>query len=218
LQESEDLYHWSKEDEEKLLSAGLAKKAINELPILAGACRESQSLWMKDKQTRKEAEEKWNEESPKAFYFRDQLIHAFRYAFRNNPDLLNRVDEIAEGNGNADMVQDFNDLAILGKANIKLLEAIHFDTALLDEVANKSDEMADLLGRTNGDRLSENESKIMRDRMYTLLKQTVDQIRDCGKYVFWRDENRLRGYSSAYYRRLNAKKERTKEVDDSSLN
>lgn len=218
MQESEDLYHWSKEDEEKLLLAGLSKKAINDLPVLASACRESQSLWMKDQQTRKEAEEKWSKESPKAFDFRDQLIHAFRYAFRDNPDLLGRVDEIAEGYGNADMVQDLNDLAILGKANIKLLEAINFNTALLDEAADKSDAMADLLGRANGDRLSENESKIMRDRMYTLLKQTVDEIRDCGKYVFWRDGNRLKGYSSAYYRRLNAKKERTKkEVDDNNL-
>lgn len=217
LQEAEDLFHWSKEDKEKLILAGLKEELITELPVFTGACRESQSIWMKDLQTRKEAEEEWSKESPKTFDFRNQLIHSFRYAFRDNTDLKGRVDDIADGYGNADMVQDLNDLAILGKANVELLKAISFDTELLDEAAIKSDEMADLLGRTNGDRLSENETKIIRDRIYTLLKQVVDEIRDCGKYVFWRNDDRLKGYSSAYYKRLYAKKKRTEELDNANL-
>ncbi len=218
LQEAEDLSHWSKDDLEELVKAGLQKKSITDLPILTGACREAQSLWMKDQQTRKEAEEKWSIESPKAFDFRNQLLHSFRYAFRNNPELMSNVDEIAEGYGNADMVQDLNDLAILGKGYIKLFEAINFDMALLDEAAAKSDELATLLASANGDRLSENELKEMRDRMYTLLKHVVDEIRDCGKYVFWRDENRLKGYTSAYQKRLNAKKRKPEEVLNNNLN
>ena len=217
LQEAEDLYHWSKEDQAQLLTTGLQKSVINDLPSLAGACREAQSIWMKDLQTKEEAEEKWSNESPKMFDFRDQLLHSFRYAFRENQDLLARVNDIAEGYGNADMVQDLNDLAILGKANVELLKAIGFDIKLLDVAANKSDNMADLLGRANGDRLSENETKVMRDRMYTLLKQSVDMIRDCGKYVFWRDEERLKGYSSKYQRLLRGKSKKSEEVQNTEL-
>jgi hypothetical protein len=200
-QEAEDLYHWCKDDLAQLTNAGLSEEVINNLPVCTGALREAQSIWMKEQQTRKEAEQKWVDESPVAFDFRDQLVHSFRYAFRKSSDLLNRVDAISEGASNADMVQDLNDLAILGKANTELLQQIGFDLQLLDKAAEQSDYLADLLGQANGDRKSENESKEIRDRMYTLLKYVVDEIRDCGKYVFWQNENRLKGYSSVYMRR-----------------
>ncbi|WP_171973151.1 hypothetical protein [Saccharicrinis aurantiacus] len=51
---------------------------------------------------------------------------------------------------------------------------------------------------------------IIRDQMYTLLKRYVDEIRSCGKYLFWRNSDRLRGYSSEYKRKQylrNKKKE-----------
>ena len=37
----------------------------------------------------------------------------------------------------------------------------------------------------------------MRDKAYTHLKQAVDQVRECGQYVFWRNEARLKGYGRA---------------------
>lgn len=71
--------------------------------------------------------------------------------------------------------------------------------------ASKSDMLADLLGKANGDRLGVNESKDLRNRMYTLLKKSVDEIRNCGKYVFWRIKDRLKGYSSRYQRKIRGK-------------
>ena len=41
----------------------------------------------------------------------------------------------------------------------------------------------------------------MRDKAYTHLKQAVDEVRECGQYVFWRNEARLKGYSSRYFRK-----------------
>lgn len=205
-QEAEDLYHWCKDDEAELTKAGLSAEVIENLPVLTGATREAQSLWMKEQQTRKEAEQKWADESPGAFDFRDRLVHSFRYAYRKSPDLLNRVDAIAEGSSNADMIQDLNDLAVLGKANKEALQKISFDLQLLDKAAEQSDYLADLLGQANGDRKSNNEDKEIRDRMYTLLKHVVDEIRDCGKYVFWQNENRLKGYSSAYQKRIRGRR------------
>lgn len=32
--------------------------------------------------------------------------------------------------------------------------------------------------------------KVWRDKASTHLKQAVDEIRECGQYVFWRDEAR----------------------------
>lgn len=178
---------------------------LGELPVRAGALREAQSLWFKDRYSPEEAEEEWKVRSPEAFEFRDELLHSFRFAFRKDEIISARVAAIAEGSSNADMIQDLNDLSVLGKANPEPLKAIGFKMALLDEAAVKADEMADLLASANGDRNEHSEAKTIRDKAYTYLKELVDEVRDAGKYLFWRTPERYKGYVSQYWKRRNSK-------------
>jgi len=152
VQESEDLYHWCRDDRDALINGGIDPVLIDLLPVRAGACRESQSLWIKERNTRQQAEQEWKVMAPQAFGLRNHLLHAFRYAFRKDPVLLGRVDEIAQGDTNSDMVQDLNDLSVLGKANLNQVTAVGVPVEQLDEAANVSDVMGDLLGATNGER------------------------------------------------------------------
>ncbi|MFC2137412.1 hypothetical protein ACFLTE_04490 [Bacteroidota bacterium] len=198
LQETEDLFQWCKDDKEKLIGAGLSWAFIKELPIRAGACREAQSLWMKEYRSRQEAEKEWKEQSPEAYDLRDQLAHSLRYAFRKDQLLRNKVSIIRDGTGHADMIQDLNDLAVLGKSNIALLQAINFDITLLEKAAELADKMAVLLAEANGDKSVENSTKTIRDKAYTYLKEAVDEVRECGKYLFWRNPDRYKGYISQY--------------------
>lgn len=47
------------------------------------------------------------------------------------------------------------------------------------------------------------------------MKALVDEIREAGKYVFWKDEIRYRGYTSEYWRKRNrSKSEDEPEVTD----
>ena len=200
VQEAENLYHWCLGDQKELTSVGLDWELVIGLQARSGACREAQSLWVKERNTNQEAERLWKVEAPAAFDLRDQLIHSFRFAFRKDEGLLARVEEIAQGNSNADMVQDLNDLAVLGKANRKPLEEINFDMTLLDRAADTSDRMGDLLGATNGERKAVSEAMIVRDKAYTYMKLAVDEIRECGKFVFWRNPDRLKGYASDYHK------------------
>lgn len=206
VQEAENLYHWSFDDQAALSNAGLSLNSINNLAVRAGACREAQSLWVKERKMNQEAEKLWKAEAPAAFGMRDHLIHAFRYAFRKDAALLTRVDEIAQGDSNSDMVQDLNDLSVLGKDHLDLLALINFAPIELDDAATTADHMGDLLGATNGERKEESESMIIRDKAFTYLKQAVDEIRDCGKFVFWRNPDRLKGYASDYWQRKNTSK------------
>lgn len=208
VQEAEDLYHWCQDDQAALTRAGLDWMNVVKLPVRAGACRESQSRWIKERNTRQKAEQDWKDKSPLAFELRDRLLHDFRYAFRNHEGLLSRVEEIAQGDSNSDMVQDLNDLSVLGKANLDLLAAVGFDAALLDEAALTADEMGDLLGATNGERKEDSEAMIIRDQAFTYLKAPMDEIRNCGKYVFWKNPDRLEGYVSAFFKRKNAAAEK----------
>jgi len=204
VQEAEDLYHWCQDDKVALTHAGLDWANVDNLPARAGACREAQSRWNKERNTRQQDEQAWKDKSPLAFDLRDQLLHSFRYAFRNDEELLARVEDIAQGDSNSDMVQDLNDLSVLGKANLDLLAAIGFDAALLDEAALKSDEMGDLLGATNGERKKDSDAMMIRDQAFTYLKAPMDEIRNCGKYVFWKNPDRLDGYVSNYWQHRNA--------------
>jgi hypothetical protein len=198
LQEAEDTYHWSITDAAQLATVGITQEMIDDIPVRAGALREAQSIWFKDRYSQEEAQQEWKIQSPEAFDLRDELLHIFYFAFRKDEVLLNRIRAIAEGDSNADMIQDLNDLAVLGKANIDAVKAVGAKPALLDQAATKADEMANLLAAANGDRAEQSETKTIRDKAYTHLKQLIDEVREAGRFLFWRNPDRYKGYTSKY--------------------
>ena len=201
LQEGENLYHWSLDDKSKLADVGLDAALIDDLPVRAGALREAQSLWMKERHLKEEAQKEWTVKSPAAYELHDDLISDFRYAYRKREDAMTKVRAIADGSGHMDMIQDLNDLSVFGKENPEELEKVKFDMTRLELAAEMSNEMADLLGRANGESKSDSKEKVIRDQAFTHMKEAVDEIMDCGKYVFRKDKVRLKGYRSEYYRK-----------------
>ncbi|NIM17283.1 MAG: hypothetical protein GTO45_35215 [Candidatus Aminicenantes bacterium] len=213
IQEAENLYLWSQEDKDALMAKGLALELMDDIPIRAGALREAESRWNLKRFTRKEAEKQWKEQSPLAFEFRDKLLFDLRFAFRNDDDLLGKLSDIAEGYSNADMIQDLNDLSVLGLEHPDLLAAVNFDMTLLDQAAQKADELAQLLAAATGERIDTSESKKIRDQAYTHLKEAVDEVYDFGQYVFRDNEERLKGYRSNYLRRMRLSRSATLEPE-----
>jgi len=203
LQEAEDTYHWSLDDAAQLATVGITQEMIDDIPVRAGALRQAQSIWFKDRHSQEEAQQEWKIQSPEAFDLRDELLHIFYFAFRKDEILLNRARAIAEGDSNADMIQDLNDLAVLGKANIDAIKAVGAKPALLDQAAIKADEMANLLAAANGDRAEQSEAKTIRDKAYTHLKELIDEVREAGKFLFWRNPDRHKGYISNYWKHKN---------------
>lgn len=212
LQEGENLTKWSLMDAAALAAIGITAAMLNDLPVRAGALREAQSIWFKDRNSQLDAQREWAVAAPAAFAMRDELVHTFRYAYRNDAAILARVAEIAEGNTNADMIQDLNDLSLLGKNNMGPLSAINFSPEKLDIAANASDELANILALANGDKSLQSESKVIRDKAYTHMKELVDEIRNAGKYLFWKNEKRYKGYVSQYWAAQSPEK-KTEETD-----
>jgi len=201
LQEAEDLYEWCLPDKEALVKAGLDWTLVEDLPQRTGACRYIQSQWQKDYKSQEEAQKEWAKQSPAAFKLRDELLHHFFHAYHDFADLTGKVQKIADGAGNADMIQDLSDISALGKANPQPLQLINLDLTQLDTAASLSEDMAALLAKANGLRMSDNKLRVQRDKAYTYMKDAVDEIRRHGQYVFWRNDNRKKGYISKYYRR-----------------
>ncbi|MDY6934062.1 MAG: hypothetical protein SVZ03_07555 [Spirochaetota bacterium] len=212
LQEAENLYHWCQEDKEELTANGLDWELVLDVPARCGALREAQSKWITSRFSQEEAQKRWAEDSPQAYDMRNEFLHSFRFAYRRLPDLLGRVNAIAHGYGHADMIQDLNDLSVLGKDNPEPLERINFDMTLLDKAADMADRMSDLLGVTTVERADSSESIKIRNKAYTHLRYAIDEIRAFGLYVFWRDEARYKGYTSEYNRKRRSKRDKEEDT------
>ncbi len=198
LQEAADLKEWSTEDQLQLEAINVATELFSGMEQQIGALRYTQSIWNKDRYTKEEARQEWDEKSPAAYDLKNEIEHSLRYAFRKRSDLLNKVKAIEDGSGDADMVQDLNDLAELGRANLPLLQGIGFDEQKLDIAVEHVAELSVLLAKVNGEKLSGSDAKVIRDRAFTLLKRSTDEIREAGKYLFWKNKERKKGYYSKY--------------------
>lgn len=214
VQEADNLYTWLQPDVAILAAKGLSEPLLLQLPVRAGALREAQSLWMKESRSQDE----WNQKAPAAYELRNDLLADFSYAYRNEPKLMARIAEIEKGDGHEDMVQDLNDLSVLGLANPEQLTAIGFNLESLGTAATLSDEMAQLLSEVNGNKTLGNEGKYLRDQAYTYLKKLVDEVRTCGKYAFRKDEKRLAGYYSRYWKKRNSSKTSSEETSEVPVN
>ncbi|WP_347839005.1 hypothetical protein [uncultured Draconibacterium sp.] len=198
IQENENLYLWSLDDKAELTGAGLPETTIDSLTVRNGACRTAEAMWKREQHTPQDAQKEWEERGPAAYELRDRLLHDFRYAFRNDERLLKKVSEITDGTGDADMIQDLSNLVALGEANPELLALINFDVTLLPLAATAADELAIVLAQANGEKEIDHQVKIVRDRAYTYMQQAANEIKNCGRYVFWKNEDRLKGYRNIY--------------------
>ena len=215
IDEALDLFAIASKDKLLLAASDLDVSLIDDLPVRAGGLRYGQSLWTQVYTNKSESEEQWKEISIEAFELRDELLHFCKYAYRNNSKLKDVVNRIAEGYGNADMVQDLAELSLLGTENPELLVGLQYNMEKLDRANELSDVCGVLLGKVNGAKVDNDKpAKEMRDRAFTHLKQAVDAIREAGRFVFWKDEERAKLYASDYFRqiRANNKKEEGETV------
>lgn len=216
VQEAENLVAWCEDDKAALTEAGLDWRLVEDLPARAGACRYAQSMWARESQSKEEAQKEWKSRAPEAFDLRDELLHHFTFAFRKQPDLLTKVQTIRAGNSSADMLQDLSDLQVLGKEQTQLLKAIGMDTTLLTKAGETADTLATLLATANGEAGDDAGAKEVRDKAYTYMKRAVDVIREVGQYVFYRDEERRKGYASQYLKRVRDRYKSNKMTKESS--
>ena len=214
-QESEELYMWCKDDKDELTAKGLAWTIVEDLPDRTDVLRYAESNWIFQQSQRRISEGAWSQEASKGYDLRKDIVHHFRYAFRDDSSLILRVNEISKRFTHKGMIKGLRDLSVLGKSNRDLLTKIGFDLKLLDMARIKADDLEEKYKNGSWDRESYLEAKKFRNQAFTHLKEAVDYIRKYGRYVFWRNAGRLKGYRSDYLRRISQRNTRRKK---SSLN
>ena len=181
-------------DKEAFAAAGMDTEIIDELNPLAGALRYCQAEWMSEYRARQEAQMEWLAQSPVAYELKAELLHHFSFAYRDFPDIKKKVMRIREGGGHADMIQDLVELATLGEKHPEPLAAINFDTASLQNAKTTSHAMSELLAASNGSKDESSAAKTIRDKAYTLLFNKASAIREYGRYIFWKNNERREKY------------------------
>lgn len=200
INEAEALHTHASIDLPLLQAINFDPKKLDRLLSLTGALRTAESNWETKKTDKQEYEERWRNEAPEMHKLHSELIGHMGFAFRDNDNLLRKLNGIKEGKSKADMIQDMANLAVLGRENAELLQAINFDLALLDTATQMADQMGSLLGDINGRMYFADDLKLTRDKAYTLCKALVDEIRSYGKFVFRNNDEKRKAYASKYNR------------------
>ena len=206
LQEAYDLYVWCKEDIEQLTAVGINKTVIEELPIRIEAAQEAHTIWEHKKRSKSETKDNFETQLKEAKKLKSELVHTFRFAFRKTPELLEILKRSLGGIKYSELIQCLNDLAALGQSNLPLLQEINFNDELLSQASDLSDELAQLLASSHSERYALTETKLLRDKAFIYLKQSIDLIREAGRYAFAKDTDHRKGYSSNYWKRTNQKR------------
>jgi hypothetical protein len=212
IQEVENLYLWCQHDKQKLLACGMDWNMVDDLPLLSKALIQAEAQWHTVRFSPTEKEKQWNEKFPFAVSLHGRLLHDFHFAYRNEPDLIKHIGTSVETGGYAAVIQGLNDLSVFGRANRRPLQESNFPMQQLDIASRTSSEMAALLAQKTSARKAAKKAHVVRNKIYTLLKQAVDEIRVCGQYVFSYDASRYVGYVSHYARRYNKKRKQKPAV------
>lgn len=213
--EAGDLHRYASEDKAKLLAKGLSENLIKELIPRAKFLQDKQSDWTAVYQSALKNTEQWEAKIEEGRLLQRELKYDFQFAYRNQPDILRKLNRILDGSGNMDLIQDLSDYTAFAKQHPEPLTAILFDTAKTDRAKQISLDLTDLINKVDGVKSSKNRpEKLMRDRAYTYLKQLVDDIRAYGKYAFWDNEEKQQRYSSEYQRKKYERSIKEKEDEN----
>jgi len=201
------------EDMPDLSNAGMTKEKVDDLIPLACAYLHCDTLCDTTTPSLNPIRIEWKTKYEEALHLKDFLLNAGRFGFRKDTDMLKEITRITEGNNEEDDLKDLNDISVLYKKQPEPLRNINFDFNLLDLAAQYSSELSILRAKKSVGIFEEVDYSELRLKAYWLLKELVDEIRDCGKYIYWDNSEKRKRYTSDYIR---AKKRRQKNSEEDS--
>lgn len=192
---------------DRLLQVGVPPSALDALPVAVAATRQAQSQWVVQRDRGKPQAQRDREQA--GIELRAELVAACRWNLRSDPGALAVIDQIVQGEGIPDLVQDLLDLSALILQQEAAFDGDEtFDAAAQAEAARSSaSEITAGLSesRTQGDHET---AKQLRDRAYSHLAKLVADVREAGRYAFRKEPQRAAVFGSAYLRRLKARSRR----------
>lgn len=196
------------EDRDILLEYDLEEKDIQNLPqqlelfILVLA---EFSLRIEQIDT---AKEKWPVMKKKGYIMRSELYETFKFIFRKNKDVLDVIAEIRSGRGNEDMLFDLYKYYKLGKENLDKIGRAKLTEDDIEAILALYTELSSLYADSKIE-LETDETYILLKKVFTLLHETMKEIREVGFFAFRNDPEKQKRYISEFHRELGEKSSAT---------
>eukprot|EP01029_Cantina_marsupialis_P024240 TRINITY_DN617_c4_g1_i1.p1 TRINITY_DN617_c4_g1~~TRINITY_DN617_c4_g1_i1.p1 ORF type:complete len:248 (-),score=21.47 TRINITY_DN617_c4_g1_i1:170-913(-) len=204
VREAIDMSRCARVDIKALTGINYTIEKVVDVELRAKACQDAESLWLEENHCANTAEESWAVLRDEVNEAKFETIHTFKYAYRDDANVLAALAAVSEGASHADALQDLSDLVVIGKKHSEPLEAINYDLTKLDALAKLGQDASDALAIANEHRLRGSEAKVYRDKAYTYLKEGFDELRAAGKFLFHKNPKKLKGYVSRYWKKKNA--------------
>jgi hypothetical protein len=209
LQEGNDLHTSIQKDDawNRLLAVGAAPASLEGLPVAVAATRQAQSEWTVIRDRGKPQAQRDRETAGATL--RADLVAACRWNLRDDATAQAVLDEIVQGEGVPDLVQDLLDLAMLiGRHETAFDGDETFDVATQAEAARSmAGEISAGLseGKTPGDHQA---AKLLRDRAFTHMDRLMTELREAGRYAFRKEPRRAAAFASEHLRKERRKARR----------
>jgi hypothetical protein len=118
--EAGKLHQNTMEDIVELLARGLSEESIHQLIPRAKFLQNTQSALT--------STEQWEAKIDEGRLLQRELKNDFQFAYRKHSDILKKLKNIVDGNGNMDLIQDLSDYPAFANQHSEPLTAILFDT------------------------------------------------------------------------------------------
>ena len=182
-------------------------KDLDTIPARIAALDAAQKDWLDARLDKSSSSRSKTGDRAAAEALRGKLMNAGRYLLRKDPKAQGRLDQIAEGEGLADLIQDLEDLADFNDAHAAKMSK---DKKLPKDASAQARAFAASL--TDGvDSAGANDAQARRNQVYAVLEAAVDEVRSAARFLFHDDAKALAPYLSHY----SAEKMRRKRKVDS---
>jgi glutamyl/glutaminyl-tRNA synthetase len=198
LQEAEDLYYWAQADRATLRATGLDWDLVEQLPQRIAATRYAQSLWNASRFNRTDSLKQYILLLPEAYNQRSELERHMRFAFQNEPKILESMPWTTEDLVDTQLIDNLRALCAYANEHRKLLTRIGVNPETIHKTEHLTERLEGLLENANKQSPEALTAKAMRDAAYSYLRLAVEEIRRHGQYAFYGDQERAEGYTSAY--------------------
>lgn len=213
VQEADDQYVNCQPDKEGLALRGITEEKINSILDYSKALYEAECEWFTERGNKEQIHKEWLELSEEAHDLKAVILHDFKYAYRDNEEVLAKLKRIGDGSTHSDMIQDLGKLISVNEKFPEEPVAMNFNMELIDRAKEMVEKLGLIYARAKANN-NGSEAKNIRDRAYTCLKRVIDEIRAAGQNLYWRNSERLQCYRSEYRHNINVKRYKKKSQDD----
>lgn len=135
---------------------------------------------------------------------RSDAIAALRHFAPGAPRTQAQLDLIVEGSGIADLIEDLKKLQPLLRSHSGELEKAQLPPKAGERLLALARALEEASSEAAGERVSSDEARqalALRNRAYWWLREALDEIRECGRYVFRKEPDKARLFRSSYSRK-----------------